>query len=154
MPGPTTPTGMRPPDPVIQARYKVEFPKLSGVFTKVSVTSASVAAVPYQFTGPDGQPTSSFQPGLRTLPTISLERGMTNDLSAWNWHQEVLQGKMASARVNGTISILDNEGKPAASFNIMGAWPTKVDMPALMATGGSVGVEVIGLVCEGFERAS
>ena len=154
MPGPTTPTGMRPPDPVIQARYKVDFPKLAGAFTKVTITSASVAAVQYQYTGADGQPGSSYQPGLRTLPTITLERGMTSDLSAWNWHQEVLQGKMSSARVNGTITILDNDGKPAASFNIMNAWPTKVDMPNLMASGGQVGTEVIALTCEGFERAS
>jgi phage tail-like protein len=154
MPPPGLPTGGRPPDPVIQARYKVDFPKLSGVFTKISVSSASVSAVQYQYTGADGQPNSSFQPGLRTLPTVTLERGMTSDLSAWTWHQEVLQGKISTARVNGTISILDNEGKPAASFNIMNAWPTKVDMPPLMASGGAIGTEVIQLTCEGFERAS
>ena len=153
MPPPVTP-GMRPPDPVIQARYKAEFPKLSGVFTKIAVTSASVAPVQYQYAGQDGQPSTSFQPGLRTLPKITLERGLSSDLSAWNWHKEVLQGKISGARANGTISILDNEGKPAASFNVFNAWPTKVDMPTLMASGGNIGSEIIELTCEGFERAA
>ncbi|MBI4790244.1 MAG: phage tail protein, partial [Chloroflexi bacterium] len=86
MPPPATP-GMRPPDPVIQARYRVEFPKLSGVFTEVAVTSAEVPAVAYNFTGADGKPSTSYQRGIRKLPTITLKRGMTTDLSAWNWHQ-------------------------------------------------------------------
>jgi len=148
------PTGARPPDPLITPRYKVDFPKLSGVFTEVSTASAEVTAVPYQYTGTDGQPGFSIQPGQKNLGTITLKRGMTNDLSAWNWHQEVVNGKITSARVNGTISILDAEGKPAATFNVINAWPSKVDMPSLMSGQNGIGVEVITLRCEGFERAS
>src|SRR5512146_2087643 len=140
MPAPMMPTGARPPDPLITPRYKVDFPKLSGVFTEVSTASAQVQAVPYQYTGTDGQPGYSIQPGQRQLPTITLKRGMTSDLSAWNWHQEVVNGKVNSARVNGTISILDAEGKPAATFNVINAWPTKVDMPQLMSNQNSIGV--------------
>jgi phage tail-like protein len=151
---PPMPTGARPPDPLITPRYKVDFPKLQGVFTEVSTASSAVQPVSYQYTGADGQPGFSVQPGQRQLPTITLKRGMTADLSAWNWHQEVVQGKVASARVNGTISILDAEGKPAATFNVYNAWPTKVEMPALMSAQNSPGIEVITLSCEGFERSS
>lgn len=147
------PTGQRPPDPLIQARYKVDFPKLSGVFTNVDAVSATIAEVPYQFTGPDGQPNATTQPGLRKNPQIKLTRGMTDDLSAWNWHKEVLNGQVASARVNGTISILDVEGKPVAVFNVFNAWPLSVATPQLMSSGQTTGNEVITLTCEGFERA-
>jgi phage tail-like protein len=147
------PTGQRPPDPLIQARYKVDFSKLSGVFTNVATASAEITPVPYQFTGPDGQPSWTTQPGLRKNPTIQLTRGMTDDLSAWNWHKEVVNGQVASARVNGTISILDTTGSPVAVFNVFNAWPVKVDMPALVSSGAAAGNEVITLTCEGFERA-
>ncbi len=154
MPPPVMPTGARPPDPLITPRYRVDFPKLSGVFTEVSTVSAEVKPVEYQFTGTDGQPGYSIQPGSKSLPTITLKRGMTSDLSAWNWHQEVVNGQISGARVNGTISILDVEGKPAATFNVINAWPVKVDMPALMSGQNNIGVEVITLRCEGFQRAS
>ncbi len=147
------PTGQRPPDPVVQGRYKVDFPKLSGVFSAVDKASAVIAEVPYQFNGPDGQPSQTTQPGLRKNPQIKLTRGMTDDLSAWNWHKEVINGQVASARVNGTISILNTEGQPVAVFNVFNAWPLSVAMPALQSSGTTAGNEIITLTCEGFERA-
>lgn len=154
MPPPTAGVGPRPSDPLITPRYKVEFTKLTGVFTDVGLASAEVTPVAYQYTGNDGQPGYLTQPGQRKPPTITLKRGMTNDLSAWNWHQEAIEGGITSARCNGTISILDAEGKPAASFTVLNAWPIKVNMPALASSANSVGVEEIQLACEGFSRAS
>lgn len=149
---PPAPTGARPPDPLFTPRYKVEFSKLTGIFSEVTTASGEVTPVAYNYTGADGSPQTSFQPGLRKPPTsLTLKRGTTGDMSAWNWHQEVLDGKMSSARVNGTISMLDSEGKPVAVFNVLGAWPSKVDMPGLGGA-GAVGVENIVLVCERFER--
>lgn len=151
---PPTPTGARPPDPLITPRYKVDFSKLTGIFTDVGAASGEVAAIAYNYTGPDGKPETSYQPGLRKPPTtLTLKRGTTGDMSAWTWHQEVLDGKMSSARINGTISMLDAEGKPAAVFNVLNAWPSKVDMPGLGSATPGVGVETITLVCERFERA-
>ena len=154
MPPPLMPTGARPPDPLITARYKVEFPKLAGVFTDITLASSAVAQVNYQFTGSDGQPGFTTQPGQRTAATITLKRGMTSDLSAWNWHQEVLRGKISSARANGTVSILDAEGKPAASFTVINAWPMKMDLSPLASSQNQAGTETITLACESFERAS
>lgn len=154
MPPPAAGAGPRPADPLITPRYKVEFSKLTGVFTDVGLASAEVTPVAYQYTGSDGQPGYLTQPGQRKPPTITLKRGMTNDLSAWNWHKEAIEGGIASARCNGTISILDAEGKPAASFNVLNAWPVKVNMPALASSANSVGVEEIQLACEGFQRAA
>jgi phage tail-like protein len=154
MPPPAMPTGARPPDPLVSARYKAEFPKLTGVFTDITLASSAVSQVNYQYTGPDGQPTFTTQPGQRTPATITLKRGMTNDLSAWSWHQEVLQGRMSSARSNGTISILDSEGKPAATFNVINAWPMKIDLSPLASAQSAAGSETITLACESFERAS
>lgn len=151
---PPTPTGARPPDPLITPRFKVEFSKLTGIFSDVGVASGEVTPVAYPYTGPDGKPETSYQPGLRKPPaTLTLKRGTTGDMSAWTWHQEVLDGKMASARINGTISLLDAEGKPAAVFHVHNAWPSKVDMPALGSATAAVGFETITLVCERFERA-
>jgi phage tail-like protein len=146
--------GPRPMDPLITPRYKVEFSKLTGVFTDVGIASAEVTPVAYQYTGSDGQPGYLTQPGQRKPPTITLKRGMTTDLSAWNWHKEAIEGGIAAARCNGTISILDVEGKPAAAFNVINAWPVKVSTPALASSGNTPAVEEIQLACEGFTRSS
>jgi phage tail-like protein len=148
-------TGDRPPDPVIVPRFKVAFgSKLTGGFTEVSTASMELTPVPYQSTGTDGQPNWTTQPGTRKNPTITLKRGMTSDLSAWSWHKEAADGQIASARVNGSISILNADGSPAATFDVINAWPTKVDMPALQASGTTPGIEVITLTCEGFSRSA
>jgi phage tail-like protein len=150
---PPTPTGARPPDPLIQARYQVEFSKLTGLFSEVGAASGEVAPIGYNYTGPDGHPQYTVQPGLRKPASITLKRGATGDLSAWTWHQEVLDGKMATARVSGTISMLDAEGKPTAVFNVINAWPSKVDMPGLNSAGTAAVTETITLTCERFERS-
>ena len=156
MPPPAAAAGPRPADPLITPRYKVDFgSKLTGVFTDVSVTSAEVTPVAYQYTAADGQPGYLTQPGQRKPPTITLKRGASKDLSAWTWHQEALaQGGLATARTNGSISILDADGNPAAVFTVINAWPIKVSMPALNSSQNSVGVEEIQIASEGFMRAS
>ncbi len=153
-PGPM-PTGVRPPDPLLQAKYMVTFaPKLTGYFSEISAVAADVNSVSYQYTGTDGKPGVLAQPGQRKPPTITLKRGMTNDLSAWKWHQEVVNGGVDSARVNGTISVLNQENQPTAVFVVLNAWPSTIKMPALQSSSTSAGVEEITLVCEGFERQS
>ncbi len=145
---------MRPPDPIVTSRFRVDFgSKLSGAFTDVTLASSAVGQVNYNYSDSTGRPGYSTQPGLKTPATITLKRAMTNDTSAWKWHQEVLGGQIASARTPGTIFIVGPDGStPLVTFHVENAWPMKVDFSALGAGTANAGTETITLACENFYR--
>ena len=143
----------RPPDPIVSSRFRVDFgSKLTGAFTDVQLASSDAGKVEYKFADA-GKQGYSVQPGQKAPATITLKRGLSNDTSAWKWHQEVLNGQIASARTPGTIFVVGPDGStPLISFHVENAWPTKVDFSALGAGSAAAGVETITLVCENFYR--
>ncbi len=139
-------------EPMTSPRYRVDFPKLTGVFSEVSATSAEFEVIGYKFADKDGKPGYYAQPGNVKPPELTLKRGVTEDDSAWKWAQEVYDGKMDKARSNGTIHLLDYDGKPTLEYEVTNAWPKKVSMPGPKSGGNEVLVEEIILVCESFNR--
>ena len=118
-------------------------------FTEVSGLDAEVEVVEYR-EGAD--PSSSRKlPGLHKYSNITLKRGITGDLSLWNWMQSVLSGK--PDRRNMSIILLNDSREPVARWNVVRAWPTKYQAPALTAAASEVGVELLELTHEGLVRA-
>jgi phage tail-like protein len=139
-------------EPLTSPRYKVDFPKLKGVFSEVSATSAEFDVIAYKFSDNQGKPGYYAQPGTFKFPEITLKRGVTEDFSAWTWSKEVQDGNMTSARSNGTIHLLDYDGSPLLEYTVTNAWPKKVTMPGPKSGGNEVLVEEVVIVCESFER--
>ncbi|MCW5851051.1 MAG: phage tail protein [Anaerolineae bacterium] len=141
-------------EPLSSNRFIVDFKsKLKGVFTEVSVASAEFEVIQYKYAEKDGKPGYYAAPGAMKAPEITLKRGVTEDDSAWKWSKEVQDGKMDSARANGTIIMADYDGTPLLEYNIVRAWPKSVKMPGPNAGQNQVLVEEIVLVCEDFKRA-
>jgi phage tail-like protein len=139
-------------EPLTSPRYVVSFPKLKGVFSEVSASSAEFEVISYKFADKTGKPGYYAAPGTFKPPEVTLKRGITEDDSAWKWAKEVQDGDMPSARSNGTIHLLDYDGTPLLAFNVTNAWPKKVTMPGPKSGGNEVLVEEIILVCEDFTR--
>ena len=55
---------------------------------------------------------------------VTLTRGLTGDTKLWAWRQEVVVGKVAGARQKCTITLMSQEGKPVAVWELANAWPT------------------------------
>ncbi|MFN8499778.1 MAG: phage tail protein [Anaerolineae bacterium] len=142
----------RPNEPLTSPRYIVDFPKLKGVFSEVSVASAEFEVISYKFAEKDGKPGYYAAPGQMKPPEITCKRGVTEDDSAWKWAKEVQDGNMSAARSNGTIHLCDYDGTPLLVYNVVQAWPKKVTMPGPKSGSNEVLVEEITLVCEHFER--
>lgn len=142
----------RPNEPLTSPRFIVRFPKLTGVFSEVSASAAEFEVISYKFAEQDGTPGYYALPGTMKPPEITFKRGVTQDASAWHWAKEVQDGKMASARSNGTIILCDYDGTPLLEFNVINAWPKKVTMPGPKSDSNEILVEEIVLVCEHFER--
>jgi phage tail-like protein len=56
------------------------------------------------------------------------------------------------ARVDGTIELLDAQGRPVATYKFRRGWPSKYHGPDLNAASGDVAIETIEITHEGLER--
>ena len=64
------------------------------------------------------------------------------------------EGKVKTARTNGSILMLDQDGTPMAEYNFVNAWPLKVSGPTPNANSSDLAMEEIELICEQITRAS
>ncbi len=142
-------------DPAITARFMVKFgSKLVGAFRECTVVSAETEPAEYKFVE-DGNPGYYAVPGRMKFGRITLKRGLTSDFSAWKWRQEVEEGKIESARTNGTIMIMGQDGKKViAEFTFENAWPLKVSGPAPNANSNDIATEEVEIICERITRSS
>jgi phage tail-like protein len=69
------------------------------------------------------------KPGTLTLKTKSV--GGAEAL--WKWRKEVVDGKVDSARRNGSVVIYDSEDKELGRWNFVKGWPSKLSLGALSA---------------------
>lgn len=94
-------------------------------------------------------------PGAEKYSHVSFKRGITGTTALWEWRKEVRDGIGAyppSRTV--TIKLLDERGdrnKPAMTFTLRNAWPTKLTGPSLNAKGNDFAVEQLDLVHERLE---
>lgn len=88
-------------------------------------------------------------PGLTKYPNIVLKRGLTRDLSLWNWRQTVVNGK--TQRRSGSIVLLDESGNQVLRWHFQEGWPAKWEGPALDAKANEVAIETLEIAHEGLE---
>lgn len=93
------------------------------------------------------------QPGLRKFTNIVLKRGLTKDVSFYEWRKTVIEGKAKDFRKDGTITLYGEERKPVLKWNFYAAWPSKLDGPALNAKNNEVAIETLELAIELLEFA-
>jgi phage tail-like protein len=99
-----------------------------------------------------GKSLAQRYPGELQWSNLNLKRGVDSSGALWKWRQEVLDGRVQSARKDGTVEVVDWEGKPVCTYSFVRGWPCKYSAPGLMASGNEVLVEEIEIAHEGFER--
>jgi phage tail-like protein len=117
-------------------------------FSEASGLEAEVEVIEYR-EGSDPAPRKL--PGLQKYPNITLKRGITADLTLWKWMQSILGGN--ADRRNVSVVLLNEKRDAVARWNMLRAWPTKYQAPALNAAGNDVCLEVLELAHEGLTRA-
>lgn len=88
---------------------------------------------------------------------VTLKRGMTDDVSFWEWLEAVLQLSQAtsgsssgsSLRRNITILVFNQAGETMQSWTLVGAVPVVWKTPSLEADSGRVAIEELTLAYEG-----
>lgn len=84
---------------------------------------------------------------LTTYGNVILERGLA-DPALYLWHQAVVEGVVKRALVS--ITIKDESGRNAWTWNILHAYPVKWALSDLDAVSGQVSTEAVEIAHHGF----
>jgi len=116
-------------------------------FAEVSGLDVEVTPIEYRNGAEDI--TVRKLPGLKKFTNIVLKRGITGDLTLWQWMKTVLDGQVQ--RTNGTIVLLDDSRQEVMRWNFHRGWPCKLTGPALKAKGNEIAIETLEICHEGLE---
>ena len=138
-------------DPLVSFHFQVEAGAMKGHFRECTGLGSESDVVEYKATE-NGKPVIKKVPGRLKWENIVLKRGITDDMEIWKWRKDIEEGKVASARRNGSIVMVDQTGAEVARWNFQQAWPSKVTGPQLNAQSNEIAIEEMTLVHEGIKR--
>ena len=127
---------------------------MTGYFLEASGVGSEHEIVEHTVVDENGHEMVHKLPGRLKWEDVTLKRGITEDLQIWQWRQTVIEGKMADARKNISITMLDRQYEPVAIWHFSGAWPSKVTGPSFKSDSNEFGVEEVTIVHEGMYRES
>ena len=117
-------------------------------FAEVVVPTAEIAVVEYR-EGADKSSATRKLPGRVKYGNVVLNRGITADLSLYQWFRAVSQGDFQPRNV--MIVLLDAQRQDVRRWLARDAWPVKYDGAALNAQNNEVAIETLELAVEEIE---
>ena len=131
-------------------RFRLEIDGLdAGSFSEVSGFDATMDVVEYR-AGDDPAIPPTKLPGLIKYGNITLKWGSSETMVLYDWLIDITEGTIEKKTV--TLTALDEEGSPAASWRCINAWPVKYTAPDFNGTSSEVAIETIELAHEGLTR--
>ncbi len=138
--------------PQAKFRYKVEIDGLeAGGFSEATGFDASIDVIEYR----EGDMTAETPmkiAGLKKYGNITLKQGLTDSRVMYDWLAAGVNGEVQ--RKTLTLTLLNDTQAPAASWQIINAWPTKYTAPDFNATASEIAIESIEIAHEGMTRVS
>ncbi len=121
-------------------------------FSEVGGISSELDVIELKENSKDGKPVIKKLPGARKAPTITLKRAKNVSMDLYNWHRDMLDGKVTKARKNGSIILYDYEYGEVARWNFENGWVSKLTTGGLKAGSNEVVTEEATIVCEDLKR--
>ena len=132
-------------------RYKVEIDGLdAGGFSEVTGFDVSIDVMEYR--EGDSVTTPMKIPGLKKYGNIVLRQGLVDSMVLYDWVVAGVNG--AVERKTITITLLDEEESPAASWQVINAWPSRYTAPDFNAQSSEIAIETLEIAHEGMTRVS
>lgn len=140
-------------DPLRNSRFILEIDNIGQAgFSEVTIPDITIEAIEYR----EGNepPYVRKIPGLIKYANVVLKWGVTDSLDLYNWHKDIVDGKISASTSRKKVSILllDEQGNEKLRWNFINAWPTKYDAPDLNAKGNDIAIETLELAHEGMTR--
>lgn len=140
-------------DPIVSFNFELVIEgKLTGYFTEVSGLGSETEVTEHKIVGSGDREAVRKVPGRLKWGDLTLKRGITANMDMWDWRQMIVDGKISSARTNGSIMMYDQAGVLVARWDFEAGWPSKVSGPTLSSDSSAVGVEEMTIVHEGISR--
>src|SRR5437773_7074527 len=91
-------------DPLIAFHYAVEIQGVvTGYFKECSGLGSEHDIVEHKVVDSKGKELIQKIPGRMKWENINLKRGITDNMDIWKWRKQVEDGKVDSARKNGSV---------------------------------------------------
>ena len=140
-------------DPLTGFHYGLEVQgSITGYFTEVSGIGSENEIVEHKVVDGKGRESVQKIPGRLKWSDVTLKRGITSNMDAWNWRKMVEDGNVAGARKNFSIMMYDQTFSVVAQWDFINGWPLKIEAPAATGTATTGAVESITIVHEGMVR--
>ena len=137
--------------PLPKFHFKVDWAGTNIGFTEVTGLTIETEVIEYRH-GASKEYNKTKQPGLQKYGNITMKRGtFENDNEFYSWWDQtkLFEEKGAKFRRDLTVSLLNENHEPIASWKIKNAWPTKVQYADLKADANEIAIETIELAHEG-----
>ena len=132
-------------NPITNFQFMVSFGGDPTTFQEVILPESEIEVIEYR----DG---SDILSGVRKMPgrtkysNLILKRGLIKSPELYEWFKQTKQGSLE--RKDITISILNEEREPFATWKLMNCWPTKYSGSTLNAKGNEVVIETLEIAIE------
>jgi phage tail-like protein len=131
---------VRDTDPYGAYRFRVEIQGLQvGGFTEISGLEREVQLEDHREGG-----VNDYTHKLATVtkyPNLALKRGLADAAELWQWHQDVVNGKIVRRQIS--VLLVDTLGQDRWRWVIQKAFPVKWSGGAFNATSSAVFVESV-----------
>jgi len=129
-------------------RFYVEIESsLAACFTECQGLGVTVKTEKFAEGGVNDQQRVLLNPA--EFSDVTLKRGITNDLTFWNWINKVLSGSKARRNVN--ILVFNPSGETMQCWTLIAAVPVSWKAPSLSADSTAVAIEELTLTYEGLK---
>jgi phage tail-like protein len=143
-----------PPNYITANRFYVEIHgEIQASFTEFSGVNVQIDKEVY-FEGGVNEQQRIFLKHTK-FNDVTLKRGMTDDMTFWNWLDQVLSlreggdRKTSDLRRNITIMTFNQAGQTMQSWTLVGAVPVGWKTPGFQASATTVAIEELTLAYEG-----
>lgn len=138
--------------PALHFRLTLADREIGGIFRECTGLDSETEVIEHREVDENGRPIVQKVAGPTKWSNIILKRGVDQSLDLWQWRDTVHRAGPDAARTDGTLELLDHEGKPVATYRFSGGWPVRYAAKATAAADGGVAWEEIEVAHEGLER--
>jgi phage tail-like protein len=145
----------RESDPLVGFQFAIEVDgpvQVTGYFTEVTGIGSESELIEHKVVDESGREVIQMIPGRLKWNPVTLKRGITHDLSFWEWRQLIVDGEAADARANCSIVMFDRNYSPIVRWDFVNAWPSKISGPEAKADSNDFAIEELTIVHEGMRR--
>jgi phage tail-like protein len=93
-------------------------------------------------------------PGKRNPPTVTLRRGLTDDMQLSALHESAHDSRASSVKRSASLTMFNTAGEPVARYQLEHAWVPKIEIAPLKAGSNEVLMETVTLACDHLQRVA